>query len=230
MGNETAISRLKPAYVASAVLILLMLILTWYGWTHVPAGHRIPLQWGVDGQPDRYSGRFEGLLLTPLIAVATAIFLAVMPLFEPRRLNLERSWKAYSAVWLAVMLLLAVVHAALVLGALGRNVDMNLIVPMLLGGLFIVFGNYMGKLRSNFFMGIRSPWTLSSELSWNKTHRLGGWLFVGYGIGLIVLAVVASTQVLLVIALVGVGAVVLTIGVYSYLVWRQDPAKQKVGR
>ena len=168
--------------------------------------------------------------LTLQAQLATAIFLAVMPLFEPRKLNLERSWKAYSAVWLAVLLLLGVIHAALVLGALGRSVDMNLIVPMLLGGLFIVFGNYMGKLRSNFFVGIRSPWTLSSELSWNKTHRLGGWLFVGYGIGLIVLTVVARSQLLLVIALAGVGAVVLTTAVYSYLVWRQDPEKQKVGR
>lgn len=97
-----------------------------------------------------------------------------------------------------------------------------LLPPAIAVGL-IILGNYMGKVRSNFFFGIRTPWTLSSDLSWNRTHRLGGKLLVLAGLVLLPLAILIDDPRLNAIiggAIVTVVALVLV--VYSYVVWRHD--------
>lgn len=122
------------------------------------------------------------------------------------------------------------IHAALALTAVGRPIDVARIVPVGLGVLFLVVGNYLGKLRSNFTAGIRTPWTLSSELSWNKTHRAAGRLFVGLGLLLLLCGLTGSTGATWAVALGGTFAGVAFLFVYSYLVWRRDPEKQAAGR
>jgi uncharacterized membrane protein len=220
----------RPAYLASAAVLLLICAVSAYAWMRVPADARIPVHWGLHGEVDRYGGKFEAFLVMPLAAAFLTALFAVIPLFEPRKLNLRRSWKAYSAIWIATLALLFVIHVMLVLGALGYAIDMGRLVPILLGGLFIVMGNYMGKIRSNFFVGIRTPWTLSSELSWNKTHRIGGWLFVLWGLLMIGAGLFVQTPAFLIVMLAGVFVITAFLLVYSYRVWKQDPAKQSLGR
>jgi uncharacterized membrane protein len=117
-----------------------------------------------------------------------------------------------------------------VLTAVGRPVDVTRIVPVGLGILFLVTGNYFGRLRSNFVAGIRTPWTLSSELSWNRTHRAAGRLFVGLGLLLALLGLTGSWTATWIVALGGTFTGVGFLFVYSYLVWKRDPDKQAVGR
>jgi uncharacterized membrane protein len=109
-------------------------------------------------------------------------------------------------------------------------VRIEVLLPITVGALFVVIGNYLGKTRSNFFFGVRTPWTLSSELSWARTHRLAGRLFVLSGLVIMLTAVVApgpTTALVISLAIAGVVAIPVA---YSYLVWRSDPAKQPIGR
>ncbi|HEY6565141.1 MAG TPA: SdpI family protein, partial [Pirellulaceae bacterium] len=92
------------------------------------------------------------------------------------------------------------------------------------GLLLMVFGNVMGKIRPNWFVGVRTPWTLSSKLSWTKTHRLAGWLFIGIGV-LIAATGMTRSRWLLIGTLCGSGAALLGVVVYSYLVYRADPER-----
>ena len=96
--------------------------------------------------------------------------------------------------------------------------------PVVLGGLFVVVGNAMGKLRPNWMVGVRTPWTLSSKRSWDRTHRLAGWMFVGAGLVFWIAAALAPGRAIVpgVVALI-TGALVSVI--YSYVVWRDDPDK-----
>ena len=92
------------------------------------------------------------------------------------------------------------------------------------GLLFIVLGAVMGRLRPNWFAGIRTPWTLSSTRSWERTHRVGGWVFIGIGaltMGLAPVGGELAIVAMMVAMLVGVVGLV----VYSYVVWRDDPDK-----
>jgi uncharacterized membrane protein len=99
------------------------------------------------------------------------------------------------------------------------------LVPAGIGVVLIVVGNYLGKVRSNFFFGIRTPWTLSSELSWNRTHRLGGRLSVL--IGLVALLTPVFPWAGVVALAVGAPIMVIVLVIYSYVQWNRDPAKLK---
>ena len=107
-----------------------------------------------------------------------------------------------------------------------RTFDISRVVLIGIGALFIVIGNYLPKVRPNYLMGIRTPWTLTSDLSWQKTHRLGGRLFVLEGLVLIVLGLIAVAAWLGVLIVAGIAIMLVVVFAYSYRVWKADPAKR----
>ncbi len=102
---------------------------------------------------------------------------------------------------------------------------MTRIMPLLVGGLFIVIGSVLGKLRPTWFVGIRTPWTLSSARSRSKTHRLGGWIFLIAGL-LMVLIGLLRQPVLLLIVIGALCVALIGLVLYSYLIWREDQGAQ----
>jgi uncharacterized membrane protein len=217
----------RPMVLYSAAVVAAMALLSGWAWLQLPAGAQVPVHWGLDGQVDAYASKEVGLALFPVMTVLFAALLAVIPRFEPRRANLERSGKAYGAIWIAAVTLLGVIHVLVVAAALGSSVDIGRFVPVGIGGLFIVMGNYLPKVRPNYLMGIRTPWTLASDLSWVRTHRIGGRLFVLEGVALIVLGLLGVGALPIVVALIGsVLALVVVVSVYSYRVWKLDPEKR----
>jgi uncharacterized membrane protein len=213
---------LKPALSASGLIVVLMLIISVWAWVKIPSGQMIPVHWNLSGQVDRYGGKVEGLLGMPLVALFLVGLFAVITRIEPRKINLQKSMKAFTAIWIAGLVMLLATHIFCVLSALGRTMDVNLVMPVLMGLVFIVMGNFMGKIRSNFFAGVRTPWTLSSDLSWSKTNRLGGKLFVVLGAIMILTAFMASASLLAIMISesILISAIVV---LYSYLVWESDP-------
>jgi uncharacterized membrane protein len=97
------------------------------------------------------------------------------------------------------------------------------------GAMFVVIGNFLGKTRSNWFFGIRTPWTLSSDRSWTLTHRLGGWLFIGTGLAVIVATALLGPDISLWIMLGLLLTGVVGLFAYSYVAWRDDPARRENG-
>ena len=217
----------RPMLVASGAAVAIMVATSAWGWSHIPDDAQIPIHWGLDGQPDGYAPKAVGLLALPALGLVISALLAIVPAIEPRRENLNRSAPAYRAVWLSVLGLLVVLHGAAVVAATGAGVDMAGLVAAGVGAMFVVIGNVLGKVRSNFMFGIRTPWTLTSDRSWNRTHRLGGRLMVALG-----LVVVGATVVGLrgepLFAIVGGGglALVIAVFIYSYLAWRADPDRR----
>jgi uncharacterized membrane protein len=191
-------------------------------WSH--ASDRIPVHWNWRGEVDRYGGKFEGLLLLPLVSVALYLLLLVLPLFDPGKANYRTFAGAYNLIRLTITLFLSAIYAVGVLVSLGYHVDMNTAIGLALGVLFIVLGNVMGKIRPNWFVGVRTPWTLSSKLSWTKTHRLAGWLFIVMGLLAVVWAILQNAWMLGVMITVDI-ACGISLVVYSYLVYRKDPAR-----
>ncbi len=220
----------RPALYASAVLVFYMLGLSAWAWPQIPADARIAVHWNASNAPNGYTGKAIGLFLVSAIALVVGLILAGYPQLEPRRFNLWGSAKAYNVVWAASIVLLAVVQTSLVLSAVGRNVNQSLVAVTVIGAMLVTVGNYLGKVRSNFVFGIRTPWTLSSELAWDRTHRLGGRLFVVLGIVLLVTAWIGNGALSFALMAVGIGLILVLTAGYSYVVWRADPSKQAVGR
>jgi uncharacterized membrane protein len=202
------------------LVIGLMFAVAAWAWPQVP--DRLPIHWNLRGEVDGWGGKFSGLLLLPIITFAIYLLMLVVPLVDPGRGNYKNFTKAFNAIRIAMILFMAAIYGVIVLAAFGRRVDMTTVVLVALAILFIVIGNFMAKLRPNWFVGVRTPWTLSSKLSWNKTHRLAGWLFILMGVFAGLLAIVQTTW-MFVLMLVFDAACAVSMIVYSYVVYRRDP-------
>ncbi len=201
-----------------------------WGFMVVEPGVRIPVHWSLDGLPDRFGGPVEAFLGLPAVALGVTLLLAALPKLDPRGDNLHRSAHAYLTAWLGTLWLLALTQAGIVLTAIGVwEAEANGPMPRLAvaGAALLVaaVGNYLGKTRPNWMLGVRTPWTLTSDLTWERTHRLAGRLLVAVGL------VSAATSLAYPIA----GLLTLTTGVlasalasiaHSYFVWRHAPDKQ----
>lgn len=194
---------------------------SWWAWRQLPVDARIPSHWNGAGQIDGYGGRDFLFLFPGFMLGMTLLFL-----FVPRRTHLLLSSRAYQAVWLAVILAFAGLQIFLIRAAFGEALSVEKWIGGGMGALFLVIGNFLGKVRSNFMFGVRTPWTLSSELSWNKTHRLAGWTFVGLGLALLSCALLRWFEGHLHWVIIGgVIALLAIVLPYSYFIWRSDPDK-----
>ena len=154
-------------------------------WDKLP--ERMPIHWGISGQVDGYASKPVAALLLPCINLAVALLVVILPRLDPKFARYDEETQAslrrtISAIRLAITLFLSIAA----LGVLATPLYPAVRVPQLIvpgaGLLFIVFGNLMTKLRPNWFVGFRTPWTLESREVWIKTHRLGGKLMVACGV------------------------------------------------
>jgi uncharacterized membrane protein len=209
----------------SFVVVAILAGASWWAWRQLPIDARIPDHWNAAGQVDKYRGR-DSLFIIPGLTLGLTLLFLFLPRVEPRRAHLLLSSRAYRAVWLAIVLFSAGLQLFKIEAALGVPVSVEKWIGAGLGALFLVIGNFLGKVRSNFMFGVRTPWTLSSELSWNKTHRLAGWMFVGFGLALVTCSITGVLRAQLFNLILGfVGVLLVTILPYSYFVWRSDPDK-----
>jgi len=217
--------KLKRILVINTAIVLCMLALSVWAWLQLPAESQIAVHFNLQGLPDRYAGKAEGLLLLPAIALGITATNLVVPRIEPHQQNIRRSGPAHMAISIGSAVFLGIVHIVIVASALGVSVDINAVLSIAMGLLFIVIGNYMGKIRRNYFLGVRTPWTLSSERAWHKTNRLASWLYVLHGFAFVVAGFLSNTQLLisLVISLVSCSLGILP--TYSYLLWRADTTR-----
>jgi uncharacterized membrane protein len=186
---------------------------------------RIPVHWGVDGSPDRYGTRFEGLLILPLTALLVYAVLLFLPVIDPRRASYAHFAGPFAVLRFAILFFLAALQAASILAAQGQRVNMTSVMMPLMGGLFIVIGWLNRRLEPNWFVGIRTPWTLSSERAWISTHRVGSHVFIVSGLAFIAAGLIAESWAFWAsMGLLFAGVVGLT--AYSYFEWRRDPDKR----
>lgn len=183
---------------------------------------RMATHWNLAGEPDGWSGR-AGAWLLPAVALGTWALLMALPRVDPRGDNYARFRDTYLLVVNLTLLLLGVLHVATLGSALGWPVEVDRVVNAVLGVLFVAMGNVLPRVRPNWFLGIRTPWTLESDRVWRETHRLGGRVFVAGGCLLLLLALLpgAAAAWLLLPVLIGTGLLPV---LYSYLVWRRERA------
>lgn len=204
------------------ILIAAMFALAALRWNGAP--DRIPVHWGWSGEVDRYGGKFEGLLGLPLLALGLYLLFRLLPTIDPGRANYPAFANVYHTIRISVVLVMAMLYAAIHVWLAGRTFDMGMAASLLIGTLLIVMGGMLGKIRPNWFMGVRTPWTLTSKNAWIRAHRLGGWVFVAAGILLLAAPIADSRWVLAAAGVVLIGGLI-AITVDSYFTWRADPEK-----
>jgi uncharacterized membrane protein len=197
------------------------------GWM-LPPDARLPIHWGMDGEPDAFAGKWVALMLPSAIIGAVALLFYALPALEPRKDGLARSQGLYLWGWLAMLLMGAVIQVALLSVGFGWGIAVNHLIVGAVGLVLVLIGNQLGKSRSMYLIGLRTPWTLASEEVWIKTHRLCGKLMVIGGLIMVVAALLPLPSGLL--ASVGIAVVVVSAGVpvaYSFVAWRREAKRDQ---
>ncbi|MBU1238297.1 SdpI family protein [Myxococcota bacterium] len=181
---------------------------------------RIPIHWNISGEVDRLGPRPMIFLLAALPFIIEAVFM-VLPMLDPRKANYKKHERAYSALRIAVGMFMVSIHWVTMLYSLGSPVSVSLLVPMGVGILFMVIGNFLPQVKPNWFVGIRLPWTLADDKVWKQTHRLGGWLFTILGV-LTLASAIISPRVSFIVLLGGIVLLLATTVLYSLTLYRRS--------
>lgn len=208
--------------VKSELFPILIIILSWslafYFYANFP--DQVPTHWNIAGEADNYSSKGVGAFMIPGVITGIYALFLVLPLIDPRGERYADFSKAYHILKNAIVALVFGVYVVAGVAGLGYAVPVGILTPLGIGFLFLVIGNYMGKVKSNWLMGVRTPWTLSNEEVWNKTHRLSGKLFIVGGVTMALTGLIPIS-----LRLPAFIAVIVIVGlvpmIYSYLLYKK---------
>ena len=201
------------------VLAILLAGVSVWAYPHLPP--RVATHWNAAGQPNGYSSRGFAMALVPGLMVLITLLFQLLPLVDPKRANYAKFLDSYWAIANTVLLFLGSVHVLIIAHGLGYGVSIARLVPLFMGVLFIALGNVLPRIEPNWFVGIRTPWTLSSDTVWRKTHRTGGWVFFLGGCALMIEAFIPVSPFWPLYA-VTIVPVVLVPVVQSYILWKRE--------
>ncbi|MBU1092799.1 SdpI family protein [Patescibacteria group bacterium] len=204
----------------SWLAIAIAAIVGWWTYPKLPA--QVPSHWGITGEIDGWTSPLGHALGVPAMMLGLYILFLLIPILEPRRDHFHKSLGFYQMIrnfMMAFLLFLFLITTWT--ATTGQPLRIDVIVPIAVGVLFIFIGNYLHQVKSNFFMGIRTPWTLSSDIVWRKTHHLGGYMFVLGGL-LFFTTPLWPTPLNFYIPMVGILLAALVPIVYSYWLFTKE--------
>jgi uncharacterized membrane protein len=161
-------------------IILISFIVGAFVYPNVP--DMIPAHWNAQGKIDGYMDKFWGLFLLPTISFGLFILFVFIPKYDPRKKNLESFKDYYQGIILVTVGFLFYIYVLSILAAFGYRFNMVQMMAPAFAAIFFYMGVALEKTKSNFFVGIRTPWTISDDVVWEKTHKLGGKLFKASGL------------------------------------------------
>jgi uncharacterized membrane protein len=203
------------------IIIMLMLLATLgvSAWFYPQLGQRVPVHWNIRGEIDGYGSKWVPLLITPGAIVLVVLIMSGLPLLGPFRRNFELFRTIYGRLCVTIVTAFSSLHVIVLLGAAGHGLRIGADICIVLGVMSAVLGNWLGKVRRNFYIGIRTPWTLASDAVWERTHRFGGRLFVICGLADIAAGLLAPVDWICFVVLLGGIAVTVVACVLHSLYW-----------
>ena len=199
--------------VITSVAILLPMLVGLILWNQLP--DQIPSHWNVAGEVDGWSSKPLAVFGMPLLLLALQWICMFATSADPKKAHLTEK-TLHLVLWL-IPALSVVLQAITYTAALGNEVQIEVVIPVFMGLLFTIIGNYLPKCKQNYTIGIKIPWTLSSEENWNQTHRFTGWVWVVSGLIIMLSGFFGGFWIFLGIAPLMVLAPV----IYSYLLYRK---------
>ena len=197
----------------TSLIILLPVVAGVVLWKDLP--ERIPTHWNAAGEIDGWSSKPFAIFGLPGIMLAAQWLCALGTAADPKKTN--HSGKMLHLVLWFIPLLNLVLGVLTYAAALGRSMPVEIILPVLIGLIFAIIGNYLPKCKQNYTIGIKIPWTLDSEENWNKTHRFAGWLWMVCGLVIMLTGFLGGFWIFI----GAVAVMVLAPMIYSYILHRK---------
>ena len=208
---------MKKLLIASILFIILLFSINIYFYFILP--NNIITHWNADGSPNGYMSKFWGLFLLPFITSGIFLLFMIIPKIDPLKKNIEKFRYVFNSFVLVFILFMFYIDILSLIYNLGYSFNMSRMFLPALGFLFIYLGIIMKNIKQNWFIGIRTPWTLSNEKVWDKTHNLGSKLFQISGILTFLGIFYPKYSIYFVLAPILLSSVVLVL--YSYLVYHK---------
>jgi uncharacterized membrane protein len=203
-------------FLGAAAVVAATLAGTLVAYPHLPS--TVPLHWNAHGQANGWGPKWTLFLFGPGLMTALVALFGVLPWLSPKKFKIDSFRSTYLYIMIVVVALLSYIHLLELASALGLALDMTRAVEGGVCLLIALLGNVMGKVRRNFFVGVRTPWTLADERVWNATHRLAARTFFAGGFAGL-LAVILRSPFWLPVAVIGLAALV-PVG-YSLFFYKQ---------
>ncbi|MFH0955936.1 MAG: SdpI family protein [Candidatus Falkowbacteria bacterium] len=213
---------IKTEFIPLALLILTIAASVFF---YNNLSERIATHWNFEGEVDSWGSGQAQAVVFPLLIVGMYFLFLLIPYLDPKKERYEQFSKIYHIFKSLILASIVVIYFVVGLNGLGYTLPVGVIIPGLVGLLFIILGNYLGKIKMNWFVGIRTPWTLSSEEVWNKTHRFGGKMFILAGFLMLAETFLPAGWKLSVFIIMMVVLLVGTVG-YSYIIYLKEKKKQ----
>lgn len=211
----------KKTKIASYLLAILPILVVAVLYNRLP--EQMPMHWNLDGTVE-YDSKSLLWILSSMGLFFTVLF-EVVPKIDPKKENYKKFSKSYDLFILALVIFMDVVLGiTLVEGMMPNTIPVGKVVMLLLGALFIILGNILPKVKTNFYIGIRTPWALSDPDVWNRTQRLGGKLLFLLGVVTVISGFLFNQIACYVILMIGVVLMSVIVMVMSYR-WYQEVQK-----
>jgi uncharacterized membrane protein len=207
----------KTDLMLSGIIILSFMVGT-YLYPQMP--ERMASHWNAKGEVDGYMPRLWGVFLLPLISIGVLLLFIIIPKIDPLRKNIEKFRKYYDGFIMLTLLFLFYIYVITLLWNLGTPANMNLLLSPAFAALFYYCGILMENAKRNWFIGIRTPWTMSSDRVWDKTHQIGSKLFKASGIIALAGIFIPDHAIYLMAAPILLASAYVVI--YSYLEYRKE--------
>jgi uncharacterized membrane protein len=210
----------KTTSIITLVLIALALLAGAVLWNQLP--DQMASHWNVNDEVDGYTPKLWGVFLMPLITLGMVALFLIIPNIDPLKANIAQFRESFNLFIVLIVAFMLYIHGLTLAWSLGfTNFKMSAAMLPFMGVLFIAIGFMLRKAKRNFFIGIRTPWTLSSDSVWDKTHQLGSTLFMASGVFAILGGVFGGMTAfwLMFIPLIGSS---LFLVIYSYVLYRAE--------
>jgi len=202
------------------VLIVLPYVYLATIWNNLPK--IVPTHFNISGNADAWSGKSTLLILPGALGVGIYLLMLLIPVLDPKKKIQQMGDKYYTFRFMLTIFMSLLATYLLYVSNTGSLKNPNMLIA-LIGALFAMLGNYFQTVRPNYFIGIRTPWTLENEQTWKKTHRLGGRLWMAGGVLIAILSFFISNNSVLAITFGVILAVLVIIPVvYSYFEFQKQ--------
>ena len=204
-------------YLPFIIIFVFPFVLIALHWGQIP--EKIPVHWNIRGEVDRYGNTWE-IFILPVVNILVFLLILGLARIDPKK-NYQKYSRTLLKIQLGVALLLLLIFILSFYAALGYKMAIMEYTSLGVSILFIVLGNYLSKIRPNYFVGIRTPWTLESEDVWKKTHRFGGRLMIGIGFLILIVFFILSKEWSFGL-MIGCSAVLsIAMFLYSFLIYQK---------
>lgn len=214
---------MKKLALILGVMILAFFAIGLYSYYNIDSD-QIASHWNVDNEVDGYMGKFWGIFLIPIISLGLVFLFLFIPRIDPMKKNFKKFDKYYKSFIIVFMIFMLYVYVTTMFYNFGNEINIgNFILPGI-GVLFFFIGIIMKKIEQNWFIGIRTPWTLSSKKSWKETHKMASILFMLLAPIMFLTILVPSKFAVWFILIPTLGISFFLI-FYSWLIWKKESTR-----